>query len=61
MAPVPDGAPTVDVVEFHSSADSQYFITADSREIGLLDSGGLGGLVADRRVVLRVATGCVVG
>ena len=41
-APVPDGAPTVDVVEFHNSADGQYFITADSREIGLLDSGGLG-------------------
>lgn len=41
-ARAPDAAPTVDVVEFHNSADGQYFITADSREIALLDDGGLG-------------------
>jgi hypothetical protein len=35
-------ADTIDVVEFHNPRDGQYFITADSREIGLLDAGALG-------------------
>lgn len=37
-----DGAPTIEVVEFHNGVDGQYFITADSREIALLDAGALG-------------------
>jgi len=39
---VTDGSPTIDVVEFHNGVDGQYFITADNREIALLDGGGLG-------------------
>ena len=38
----PEVVPTIDVVEFHNSRDGQYFITADAREIALLDGGGLG-------------------
>ena len=34
--------PTVDVMEFHNARDGQYFITADAREIALLDGGNLG-------------------
>ena len=33
---------TIDVVEFHNTADGQYFITADPAEISLIDGGGLG-------------------
>jgi serine protease len=32
----------IDVVEFHNGVDGQYFITADGREIALLDAGALG-------------------
>ena len=40
-----DAAPpsqTVDVIEFHNVSDDQYFLTADAREIALLDAGDLG-------------------
>jgi hypothetical protein len=33
---------TIDVVEFHNTADGQYFITADAAEIAFIDGGGLG-------------------
>ena len=38
----PQPPSTIDVVEFHNAVDGQYFITADAREIALLDDGGLG-------------------
>lgn len=33
---------TVDVIEFHNQRDGQYFLTADAREVALLDEGALG-------------------
>lgn len=33
---------TIEVVEFHNTADGQYFITADPAEISFIDSGRLG-------------------
>ena len=38
----PEPPSTIDVIEYHNSVDSQYFITAEAREIALLDDGGLG-------------------
>lgn len=37
-----DASSTIPVIEYHDSADDQYFLTADASEIALLDSGGLG-------------------
>jgi hypothetical protein len=37
-----NGAPTIDVVEFHNADDGQYFLTADAREMALLDEGAIG-------------------
>lgn len=36
------GSALVDVVEFHNARDGQYFLTADAREMALLDEGSLG-------------------
>jgi hypothetical protein len=37
-----DASSTISVIEYHDSADDQYFLTADANEIALLDSGDLG-------------------